>query len=213
MRTGKSVRLDGSLSYDAAGNLITYSWSIKSKPVGSNATLSSANIVNPLFTTDLDGLYIINLIVNNGIDNSSAYELGITSTNDILQMVSTVAIHGSGTINNNYFISGTRFSMEIKNISNETIIFSSNSFNIIGSGGMRIDYFSNTASLTNDTSFGPGKSVTITSTILQSMLASNNVMVLALFTDPISKIKSGLYSMHYPYDHIITNFPFVTFSY
>jgi hypothetical protein len=67
---GAIVTLDGSKSSDADGDLITYSWSFTSKPVGSAATLTNSTIVNPKFTADAVGAYVLNLIVNDGKVNS-----------------------------------------------------------------------------------------------------------------------------------------------
>ena len=63
---GESVQLDGSQSSDPDGALLTYEWTINESPNGSNAQLSSANKINPVFIPDVPGLYEIQLIVNDG---------------------------------------------------------------------------------------------------------------------------------------------------
>lgn len=70
--TGTVVTLDGSKSSDADGDLITYSWSFTSKPSGSSAALSVFTDVNPKFTADVPGAYVLNLVVNDGKANSVA---------------------------------------------------------------------------------------------------------------------------------------------
>ncbi|HEB81650.1 MAG TPA: hypothetical protein ENJ11_02180 [Gammaproteobacteria bacterium] len=70
--TGSVVTLDGSGSSDANGNTLTYRWSFVSKPAGSNAALSSSSSVQPNFTVDMTGAYIVSLVVNNGTTNSRA---------------------------------------------------------------------------------------------------------------------------------------------
>lgn len=65
-----TVNLDGSGSYDGNGDLLTYSWSIVSKPVGSLAELSEPNSVAPSFVADLPGEYIVSLVVNDGFVDS-----------------------------------------------------------------------------------------------------------------------------------------------
>ncbi|MBE0498727.1 MAG: hypothetical protein IBX43_05720 [Campylobacterales bacterium] len=72
VNTTSTVTLNGSLSSDANLNALTYVWSIISKPTGSNATLSSATAVNPTLVADLDGSYVVQLVVNDGIVNSVA---------------------------------------------------------------------------------------------------------------------------------------------
>jgi len=78
--TGSTVTLDGSGSSDADGDALTYQWSFTSKPSGSSATLSNSTIVNPTFTADMDGSYIINLVVNDGTVNSAADSVTIIAT-------------------------------------------------------------------------------------------------------------------------------------
>ncbi len=57
--TGTVVTLTGSGSTDANGDTLTYSWSFTSKPASSTAALSSATVVNPTFTADKDGAYVL----------------------------------------------------------------------------------------------------------------------------------------------------------
>jgi formylglycine-generating enzyme required for sulfatase activity len=78
--TGSTVTLDGSSSSDAdSGDTLTYSWSISSTPSGSSATLSDSTVVNPTFTADLDGTYVIQLVVNDGTINSAADTVVVTA--------------------------------------------------------------------------------------------------------------------------------------
>jgi hypothetical protein len=69
--TGSVIQLDGSGSTDPDGHQLLYYWVISTKPTGSIATLSAANIVNPTFTADLAGSYTAALTVSDGLLLSS----------------------------------------------------------------------------------------------------------------------------------------------
>jgi uncharacterized delta-60 repeat protein len=78
--TGTTVTLDGSGSTDAdAADTLTYSWSITSAPATSTAALSDTTIVNPTFDADLDGAYVLELVVNDGSVNSAADTVIVTA--------------------------------------------------------------------------------------------------------------------------------------
>src|SRR5690554_3075218 len=66
------VNLDGSLSSDADGDGLSYAWSFNSKPDGSTATFDNAQVVNPSFTADIEGSYVISLVVNDGLESSAS---------------------------------------------------------------------------------------------------------------------------------------------
>jgi hypothetical protein len=70
--TGSTVTVNGSGSWDSDGDTLNYSWSITAKPAGSTVALSSATIVKPTFTADLDGSYELSLVVNDGTVDSVA---------------------------------------------------------------------------------------------------------------------------------------------
>ena len=58
-KTGKPVILDGSGSYDPAGQLIAFQWSLAAKPTASKLTDAAINEVQtpaPAFTPDVDGI-------------------------------------------------------------------------------------------------------------------------------------------------------------
>ena len=78
--TGTLVRLDGSASSAANGATLTYSWSFSSLPNGSGASLTGPTAVNPTFTPDLAGAYVVALTVNDGKQNSAAATVTITAT-------------------------------------------------------------------------------------------------------------------------------------
>ncbi len=78
---GDTVTLDGSGSYDADGDGLTYAWSLASVPAGSTATLSNATTVNPAFVADLPGTYVAQLIVNDGMVGSAPDTVSVTTDN------------------------------------------------------------------------------------------------------------------------------------
>ena len=78
---GNLVTLDGSTSTDPDGNYpLSYAWTITSKPVGSIATLDNSAIVNPSFTADKQGDYIISLVVIDSLGLSSLPDEVLVST-------------------------------------------------------------------------------------------------------------------------------------
>ena len=66
---------------DGDGNSLTYKWSFASRPVTSTAALSSTTAVRPTFTVDRPGSYALQLIVNDGKQDSAADTVTITTQN------------------------------------------------------------------------------------------------------------------------------------
>ena len=90
---GQTVLLNGSASKDADGLPLTYSWSLLSKPAASDAVLADHYSVGSSFVVDAPGLYVAQLIVNNGFYDS------VPSVVDIATyMLPPVADAGSGQI-------------------------------------------------------------------------------------------------------------------
>jgi RHS repeat-associated protein len=75
------VTLDGSASSDVDGDLLTYAWSFTSLPDGSQAALSDPTAVNPHFTVDKPGSYTLQLLVKDGVVESLADTVTITTLN------------------------------------------------------------------------------------------------------------------------------------
>ncbi len=69
-QTGVMAYLDGSQSSDPENSPLTYLWSIVTAPVGSNATLASPDQPIASFIPDVVGNYTIELLVNDGSQDS-----------------------------------------------------------------------------------------------------------------------------------------------
>jgi hypothetical protein len=65
--SGVEAQLDGGASTDPDGDPLSYAWRIDSKPSGSSAVLSEAEIRNPRLTLDEPGDYDLTLTVSDGI--------------------------------------------------------------------------------------------------------------------------------------------------
>ncbi|UJS17102.1 MAG: SBBP repeat-containing protein [Candidatus Jettenia sp.] len=91
VHVGNTVTLDGSESSDLDGNLLTYNWTFISKPGGSSATLSDSTLMNPTFTVDKAGTYKVSLVVNDGVVDSIADTVLVSTMN-----VKPVANAGAG---------------------------------------------------------------------------------------------------------------------
>ena len=77
VETGSRVTLDGSNSFDPDGDLISFDWSvdwrIDAKPEGSllaDRDIEGRTTPNPSLSLDVDGVYVLQLIVNDGELNS-----------------------------------------------------------------------------------------------------------------------------------------------
>jgi len=78
---GSSVSLDGSRSYDPMGRTLVYSWSVLEKPEASAlSALTGSDTATPSFTPDARGVYVLNLVVDNGISSSASDAVTVTAT-------------------------------------------------------------------------------------------------------------------------------------
>ena len=78
--TTSVVTLNASASSDSDGDTLSYSWSLTSLPENSGASLTNSTGASPTFTTDIDGSYVAQLIVNDGTENSAADTVTIVAT-------------------------------------------------------------------------------------------------------------------------------------
>ena len=83
VHAGKVVTLDGSASSDPGGLVpLTYVWTILSAPASSAATLSDPAVVNPSFTADQIGNYVIQLVVTDSAGAQSNPAMVTVSTSN-----------------------------------------------------------------------------------------------------------------------------------
>ena len=77
---GAIVKLDGSKSADVNSyDFLTYKWVLTSKPLTSAAVVSSATASLATFTAGVVGIYVANLVVNDGTVDSAAAQIIITA--------------------------------------------------------------------------------------------------------------------------------------
>ncbi|MBZ5558675.1 MAG: PASTA domain-containing protein [Acidobacteriia bacterium] len=78
---GATVTLDGHHSSDVDGDPLTFHWSFTSRPAGSVAVLSDPTAVSPSFVVDRVGLYVVQLIVNDGTVDSAPDSVNVSTLN------------------------------------------------------------------------------------------------------------------------------------
>jgi hypothetical protein len=76
-----TVNLDGSSSTDTNGDSLTYKWFLTSKPINSAAVLSTTTAAKPTIDTDVAGVYVFSLVVNDGKLDSSPVSTVVTVSN------------------------------------------------------------------------------------------------------------------------------------
>lgn len=63
---GAIVQVDGSGSFDADGDVLTFAWAIVDRPAASQAALDDAAAVRPRLSIDVPGIYVLELTVSDG---------------------------------------------------------------------------------------------------------------------------------------------------
>jgi len=90
-----AVTLDGSASSDANRDVLTYLWTLVSKPTGSAAALSDSTSVRPTFSADIAGVYVASLLVNDG-----ALDSQITTTTVTAAVTNSAPVANAGSDQN-----------------------------------------------------------------------------------------------------------------
>jgi hypothetical protein len=76
---GDNVVLNGSLSYDPDGDPLDFQWTLSGVPGGSTAALDDPTSALPQFVADLQGVYVVELVVTDGSESSQPDEVRITA--------------------------------------------------------------------------------------------------------------------------------------
>lgn len=80
---GTLVSLDGSRSYDPMYRSLTYAWTVVDKPEASAIeTVTGADAALASFTPDVKGVYVLNLVVDNGLSRSASDAVTVTAVDD-----------------------------------------------------------------------------------------------------------------------------------
>jgi cadherin-like protein/surface protein with Ig-like domain/K319-like protein/FG-GAP repeat protein/PKD domain-containing protein/VCBS repeat protein len=103
---GDTVMLDGSTSFDVDGDSLSYSWSLTAVPTGSSAALDDPTSVTPTFSVDIPGTYEASLVVNDGLLDSVADTVTISTIN--VAPVADAGVSQSGVVGNVITLDGSQ---------------------------------------------------------------------------------------------------------
>ena len=104
---GSTVTLDGSNSRDPDGKPITYLWTLRNKPAGSAAALSSTNGPLPTFVADKAGVYVAQLVVNDGLKDSALAFVTITTAEQNAAPVANAGSNQNVSVNTTVTLDGS----------------------------------------------------------------------------------------------------------
>ena len=104
---GTIVSLSGSSSKDANGDSLSYKWIVKSRPDLSSTKIINDAAVNPTFSPDVVGQYIISLVVNDGLLDSDADTLIITVTRKNSTPIANAGMDQSVLVGNSVALNGS----------------------------------------------------------------------------------------------------------
>ncbi len=87
---GQTVPLNGSYSSDANGDPLTYKWSLTTKPPGSTATIAAPSAMTTSFVPDVEGAYVITLVVNDGFVDSLPKGINIQAVSQVTAVIASL---------------------------------------------------------------------------------------------------------------------------
>jgi hypothetical protein len=77
---GALVQLDSAGSSDPNGDTLRYRWTLVSAPADSPAALSNKEVAKPTFTAEVSGVYVVSLVVSDGILSSAPSIMTVTAS-------------------------------------------------------------------------------------------------------------------------------------
>lgn len=90
-KVGETIMLNGGASQSGDGEPISYSWRFTQVPADSQVMLQRANLVNPAFTPDKSGEYLIELVVVDGHNNSLSSTVAVTVSEDMHPLIASAS--------------------------------------------------------------------------------------------------------------------------
>lgn len=104
---GSTVYLNGSSSFDPESRALSYIWEIVSQPSGSTCSLDNPGAMMPTFVPDVEGVYTIRLIVNDGRLNSIGDAVNISVYNNFAPPVANAGADQNVLYGNSTVLDGT----------------------------------------------------------------------------------------------------------
>ncbi|MBT7082502.1 MAG: PKD domain-containing protein, partial [Chloroflexi bacterium] len=106
---GQTVYLDGSASFDPDGDQISYIWTVDSAPDGSFALINGVTSTIPTFEPDVTGGYTISLVVNDGVDDSTASIVSVSTYQNLppVAVVTATPLSGDAPLPVNFDVLGS----------------------------------------------------------------------------------------------------------
>lgn len=107
VNTGSSVTLNGTASRDANNDRLTYKWVMQYSPAGSTARLFGDTSDKPSFVADKSGLYVIGLVVNDGLLDSTMANVTVTASTTNLAPTADAGPPLTATLGSSVMLDGT----------------------------------------------------------------------------------------------------------
>lgn len=107
---GRPIHLNATRSTDPEAQELTYRWSIISRPPGSSTVIDDAAAAQTTWVADMVGFYRVQLIVNDGVQNSAPVTFLTEVTADGRPTANVSLSENSGSVDRPIILNGTRSS-------------------------------------------------------------------------------------------------------